>query len=240
MTDKQKVIAVIPARSGSKRLPDKNKLDFCGLPLVVITIQEALKSSFVDRVVVSSDDPDILSMAREQGVEHIERCRTLASDNTSTIDVVLDVVKRCNLKRDDLIVLLQPTSPLRNGEHIDASISTLFNRRACGVISVCETDHSPLWSNTLPCDFRMTDFISSEIKNLRSQDLPKYYRINGAIYISKVGNLIDEETFLLTNNLFAFEMEIEDSVDIDTQLDFELAELIYKKRFKNETKNYRG
>ena len=101
----------------------------------------------------------------------------------------------------------------------------LAQKNADAIISVCETEHSPLWTNTLPEDGSMNFFLSSEIKNKRSQDLPRYFRLNGAIYICSVDKLNECQTLLIDKNSYAYKMTLSDSVDIDTQLDFNIAEI---------------
>ena len=102
----------------------------------------------------------------------------------------------------------------------------LETKKADAVVSVCEMDHSPLWSNTLPKDLSMNDFIKEEVKNKRSQDLDKYYRLNGAIYICKIDKFLKENTLFLKNNIFAYIMDRKSSVDIDDEIDFKLAEVL--------------
>jgi N-acylneuraminate cytidylyltransferase/CMP-N,N'-diacetyllegionaminic acid synthase len=120
--------------------------------------------------------------------------------------------------------LLQPTSPLRTVEDIDKAIITL-NNKTKAVVSVCETEHSPLWSNTLPEDLSMKNFIRSEVKNKRSQDLPKYYRLNGAIYIAETKYFYKNNGFL-GDKTNAYVMSQQNSVDIDTELDFKFCEIL--------------
>jgi len=226
-----KFLAVIPARGGSKRLPNKNILDLCGKPLIAWSIEAAKKSKYIDKVVVSSDRDKILEIAKEYGVEALKRPDFLATDTASSVDVVKHVIE--NYPEFEYIVLLQPTSPLRNEKHIDEAIELLKKRKADAVISVCEVNHSPLWSNTLPKNFSMENFLKDDIKNKRSQDLPKYYRLNGAIYISKTDKFLEQNTFFLDKNIFAFVMERKNSVDIDDVVDFKLAEVLIK-NFKKE------
>lgn len=143
-------LAIIPARGGSKRLPRKNVLDLCGKPLITWSIEAGLNSKYIDKVVVSSDDDEILEISRKFGAETIKRPDELASDTATTFDAIKHTID--NLEKYDYIVLLQPTSPLRDQKHIDEAIELLVEKNADAVVSVCEMDHSPLWSNTLPQD----------------------------------------------------------------------------------------
>tara|TARA_A100001011_G_C14159785_1_gene777732 strand:+ start:33 stop:728 length:696 start_codon:yes stop_codon:yes gene_type:complete len=214
-------LAIIPARSGSERLPDKNKLNLCGKPLISWTIEAAKRSKYVNKIAVSSDDSEILKIAKESSVEIISRPDELASNTATSIDVIKHSLEI--LDGYEYVILLQPTSPLRNYRHIDESIKFLKQKNADAIISVCETNHNPLWSNTLDRNLSMSNFIENEQSNKRSQDLEKFYRLNGAIYICKTKNLLEENTFFIKKNIFAFLMDKKSSIDIDDKLDFEIA-----------------
>jgi len=217
-------LAVIPARGGSKRLPGKNILDLCGKPIIAWSIEAGLNSSYIDKVVVSSDDDDILDTAKRFKAEIIKRPKHLASDTASSFDVVKHAID--NLESYDYVVLLQPTSPLRNNQHIDKAIEFLEEKNADSIISVCEVNHSPLWSNTLQDDCSMNNFIKEEVINKRSQDLEKYYRLNGAIYICEISKFLKEREFFLGENVYAFIMNREHSIDIDEKIDLEFARIL--------------
>jgi CMP-N,N'-diacetyllegionaminic acid synthase len=221
-------LAIIPARGGSKRLPNKNIIDLCGKPLIAWTIEAGLKSKYIDTLIVSSDSDEILSIAKSFGARIIKRPDELATDTASSFDVVRHVIE--NTKKHDYIVLLQPTSPLREARHIDESIEMLLEKNANAVISLCEMEHSPLWSNTIGDDMSLKNFIKDDIKNKRSQDLPTYYRINGAIYICSTAELLKQQTFMLEDNIFGYIMDKDTSVDIDENLDFLLAKTIMENR----------
>ena len=217
-------LAVIPARGGSKRLPRKNVLDLHGKPLIAWSIEAGLKSKYIDKVVVTSDDAEILDISKKFGAETIKRPDELASDTATTFDVIKHVME--NIERHDYIVLLQPTSPLRNEKHIDEAIELLEVKNADSIVSVCEMDHNPLWSNVLPKNGSMKGFLRDEVLNKRSQDLEKYYRINGAIYICKAKKLLKEKSFFLKDNIFAYVMDRKSSIDIDEEIDFKIAEVL--------------
>lgn len=217
-------LAIIPARGGSKRLPRKNILDLAGKPLIAWSIEAGLKSKYADKTIVTSDDDEILGIAKKLRADNIKRPDKLASDTATTFDAIKHTID--NVKQYDYIILLQPTSPLRNEKHIDEAIELLESKNADAVIGVCEMDHSPLWSNILPHDGSMSDFLRDEVLNKRSQDLEKYYRINGAIYICKTERLLEEKSFFLKNNIFAYKMDRKSSIDIDEEFDFEIAAAI--------------
>ena len=217
-------LSIIPARGGSKRLPRKNVLDLAGKPLIAWSIEAGLQSKYIDKVIVTSDVDEILAISKEFGSETIKRPEELASDTATSFAAIKHTIE--NIDRFDYIVLLQPTSPLRMAQQIDEAIKLLESKKADAVVSVCEMDHNPLWSNILPDDGNMNSFIRDEVKNKRSQDLKKYYRLNGAIYICKTDKLLDEKSFFIKDNIFAYYMDRKSSVDIDEQIDFKLAECL--------------
>ena len=217
-------LAIIPARGGSKRVVNKNILDLNGKPLISYTIEAGLNSKYIDKVVVSSDSDKILRIAKQHNAQTIKRPDNLANDTSSSFDAVKHTIE--NLEKFEYIILLQPTSPLRTYKHIDEAIELLQTKDADAIISVSETEHNPLWSNIITKDKSMKNFLPNEIKNKRSQDLEKYYRLNGAIYICKTDILLKQETFFIDENIFAYEMSRENSIDIDTRLDFIVAEAI--------------
>ncbi len=221
MLDGKTFLAVIPARSGSKRLACKNILPLAGKPLITWSIEAAKKSRYLDEVVVSSDDSEILSIAKQHTLQTIKRPDRLSHDTASSIDVIKHTLSI--FSNYDYVVLLQPTSPLREKKHIDEAIELLARREADAVISVCEVEHSPLWSNTLGEKNSMSGFLDQKLLNLRSQELKQYYRLNGAIYIAKTELLLMHNTFFLEKNIYAYIMEQRESVDIDTQFDFDFA-----------------
>jgi CMP-N-acetylneuraminic acid synthetase len=225
-------MAIIPARGGSKRLPKKNIMPLCEKPLIGWTIEASIKSNCFDEVIVSSDDDNIIEIAKKYGASvPFIRPKELASDTATSYDVVKHAVEfyKNELNKEfDFIVILQPTSPLRTAAHIQEAIKQRTDMNADAIVSVCEVEHSPLWMNTLPDDKSMNKFIDDKIKNLRSQDLPKYYRLNGAIYIAKTDRFLQDRSVLFSNNIFAYIMNMEQSVDIDNKIDFALAEILMK------------
>ncbi len=227
-------LAIIPARGGSKRLPRKNILNLAGKPLIAWTIEAAMQSKYLDTVIVTSDDEEILTISTKLGTDTVKRPDSLATDTAGTFDVIEHVVK--NLKKYDYIVLLQPTSPLRNTTHIDQAVELLEYKKADAIISVALMEHSPQWSNTLPEDGNMSIFINETVKNKRSQDLEPYYRLNGAIYICKTTAFLDEKTLFLNKNIFAYKMDSKSSVDIDTAEDFEFANFLMQHQLSGEKK----
>ena len=231
MIGQQRLLAIIPARGGSKRLPGKNIMDLAGKPLIAWTIEAALNSKYIDRIVVSTDDQEIANISIKYGAEvPFLRPKSLATDDTSSIDTVINVLGEIEKidQHYEYIVLLQPTSPLRTEIDIDKAIELLEKKSADSVISVCKVDHPLHWTNTLPDDGNMQLFFREDNANKRSQDFDKYYRLNGAIYIVKIGRLLKEESLFLKTNTFAYCMDAYSSVDIDKEEDLMVAKCFVK------------
>ena len=233
---KIKYAAIITARGGSKRLPKKNILELAGKPLIAWTIEAAKNCSKIEDVIVTTDSEEIVKVAIEFGARvPFKRPEELSNDTATSFDVVkhcLDYLNEIEDKQVEYLVLLQPTSPLRSSEDIEKAIELLELKNASAVVSVCPTEHSPLWSNTLDETLSLDSFLRDEVKNTRSQDLPAYYRLNGAIYVCKVEDFLKEKTFFLSKNNFAYVMSTESSVDIDTQLDFLVADFLLNKKIE--------
>ena len=224
------ILGLIPARGGSKGLPRKNIKPLLGKPLIAWTIEEALASKYLDRLIVSTDDKEIAEISKKYGAEvPFIRPKELAEDNAKGIDVALHAIdwlkKNDKQKQYDLLMLLQPTSPLRTTEDIDKAIELLFLKDAKAIVSVCEVDHYPLWSNTLPENGCMKDFIRKEIMNKNRQELPIFYRLNGCIYLAYCSYLQKQRSFFGEKS-FAYIMPKERSIDIDGEIDFRLAEIL--------------
>lgn len=237
MIEEKSVLAIIPARGGSKGLPRKNIMELAGKPLIAWTIEAGLGSKYIDRLIVSTDDKEIAYLSSSYGADvPFIRPDHLATDASETYATIIHALGFFS-ERDihfDLIIILQPTSPLRNSLHIDKAFELLTEKNADEIISVTEVAHSPLWSSELPGDKNMEKFISESIRHLkRRQDLPVYYRLNGAIYLVKVKNIIKEESIFISKNVFAYTMDRYSSVDIDDILDLKLAELIIKEKLIN-------
>jgi len=222
------ILGLIPARGGSKSLPRKNIRPLLGKPLIAWTIEQALVSKYLDRVVVSTDDEKVANISKKYGAEGpFMRPKELATDEAKGIDVVLHAIDWIEKSGNsyDLIMLLQPTSPLRTSEDIDKAIKLLFSKKAQAVVSVCEAEHHPYWSNILPENGCMRDFIKTENMNKNRQELPVFYRLNGAIYLACWDYLKNERSFF-GKNTFAYIMPKERSIDIDNEVDFELARIL--------------
>lgn len=224
MLNEKTFLAIIPARGGSKRLPRKNILNLAGKPLIAWTIEAALQSKYIDKVLVTSDDDEILKVSNNYGASTIKRPMHLSQDNSTSFEAINHAIE--NTQEFDYIVLLQPTSPLRTSRHIDEAIQLIFQKKSDAIISVTEMEYSPLWTNTLPENESMDDFLREEDKNKRSQDLKMHYRLNGAIYISLTETLITTGSFFHKTGVYAYRMDNRSSIDIDNVMDFRFAEFL--------------
>jgi CMP-N-acetylneuraminic acid synthetase len=223
-------LIIIPARGGSKRLPGKNILPLAGKPLIAWTIEAALHCGIGAEICVSTDDEKIASVARKYGASvPFLRPPSLSGDSATSLSVAfhaLDFYQESEKRTFDTCVFLQPTSPLRDATHIAEAFALFEARNANNVVSVCPVEHSPLWTNTLPADGSMEGFLRPDVRNCRSQDLPQYYRLNGSIYICKVTEMRRQQSLIMDEGSYAYIMDQEYSIDIDTMLDFKIAEVI--------------
>lgn len=221
------VLGIIPAKAGSKGIPGKNVEPVVGKPLLVYTIEAAQKSGVFDFLLVSTDGEEIARIAREAGAEiPFFRPLELATDTAAGIDVLHHAMKwfQERDKKYDCVIYLQPTSPLRTAEDIKAALDMLVDRKADAVVSVCETEHHPWWCNTLPEDGSMENFLRPDIPATR-QELPKYYRLNGAVYLARWDFIINRTTWFGPIT-YAYIMPRERSVDIDDAVDLILAKAL--------------
>ena len=227
------IVAIIPARAGSKRLPGKNMLPLAGKPLIQWTLDAAIAAKVFDLIAVTTDDPDVQALAARQGVVTIPRPAELATDSATSMDTLLHALDWLESRGQtpQRVMLLQPTSPLRTSGDIRNAITRMDETGAASVISVCEMEHPPLWANTLPADGSMDHFLADSLRNRRSQDLPTYYRLNGAIYLSTREALLREKSFFAPPS-FSLIMDRQHSIDIDTSDDLALARFLLQKKLK--------
>lgn len=227
MYKKQKFLAIIPARSGSKGIKNKNIKLLKNKPLIAYTIDAAKESEVFDDIIVSTDSKKYKIIAEQYGAKvPFLRDISLSGDFSKTEDVIIDTITNLGKigKKYDYFVLLQPTSPLRNFKHIQEAIDLILEENLNSVVSVCEVDHSLQICNTLKENKSMYNFISKNNNTLR-QRMEKYYRVNGAIYIMKVNEYLKSKNFYGEKSK-AYIMERKFSVDIDEEIDFLLAETI--------------
>ena len=227
-----KCIAIIPARSGSKGLKDKNIKELNGKPLLGYSVEAALDSKMFDTVMVSTDSERYAEVAHQCGAEvPFLRSEFTSSDSASSWDAVKEVIANYKImgKEFDVLVLLQPTSPMRTGKDIIEAFEVFKEKNANAVISVCEVDHSPLWCNTLEEGNSMINFAKTNNPNGNRQQLKTFYRPNGSIYVLKT-SVLEDIGRLYADECYAYIMSRKASVDIDNIDDFKYAEFLMKEK----------
>ena len=219
---KPKIIAIIPARSGSTRIKNKNIKIFNKKPLIVWTIEAALRSKLIDDVYVTSENDNILRMSKKYGAKIIKRPKKLSNNIIHVDEAIRHAYLEVN-KKYDYIVTLQPTSPLRTDKNIDEAIKMIIKKKADSLISVFKT-HQFLWKKNKD-DFNPVNY---DLNNrLRSQD-SNFFQDNGAINITKPKILVKKHN-RLGGKITAYQMNFWRSIDIDQIEDFHMAEILYKK-----------
>lgn len=228
MLHSKKILAIIPARGGSKGLPGKNILELGGLPLISWTIKAAQESQYIDRVILSSDDAEIAAVARAYQCEvPFVRPQELATDTADAVSVMLHAIELEGADFD-IIVLLQPTSPFRNAECIDAALEQYEQQQATSLVSVAQLDKSPEWLYRLNVQNNtLIPLLAQDKPVVRRQDSQPAYYLNGALYI------FDKNYFIQTQGIIdestqAYIMDSKRSLDIDTREDFEYAQLTFE------------
>lgn len=218
------MLAVIAARGGSRGLPRKNVLPFRGRPLIGWTIAAAQASHCIDRLILSSDDSEIIAVAENLGcAAPFRRAPGLSGDAAASIDVVLDALDR--VPGFDVVVLLQPTSPLRTAGDIDGALERMSAAGSASCVSVQEAVSHPWLVFGQDSRGRLAPFTSApEGASLRRQDLPPAWVLNGAVYAADAAWLRRERAFIRPGETVAWEMPADRSADIDTLEDFRAAE----------------
>lgn len=225
-----RAIAVIPARGGSKGLPRKNILPLAGKPMLSWTIKAAKETSFVERIVVTSDDDEVLEVASNLEVECVLRPKELATDNALSAPVlshVLDVLP--NLEEINYVAFLQPTSPLRNSYHLKQAFKLIKRNGASSLISVVKPEKSPLKSFVINREGFLRGAVNCDYPFYSRQSLPESFYANGAIYIVEKEFFITNKKFL-SDKCIPFMMDAESSLDIDCQNDLEVAAKLLDKK----------
>lgn len=223
------VLAIIPARGGSRGIPGKNIRLLAGKPLIAWTIEEAKKSRYIDRLILSSDDQEIISIARDFQCEvPFIRPAELARDDTPGIEPVLHAMEVLPEKYD-YIVLLQPTSPLRKVEDIDSCIERCLGNNAPACVSVTAVSDNPYWMFILDMNMQMRPYLEFNDSHFRRQELPALYALNGAVYVGESGFLKAERSFVGSGTV-AYPMPASRSADIDEEADFEFCEWMIGKQ----------
>jgi CMP-N,N'-diacetyllegionaminic acid synthase len=229
LIENKKILAIIPARGGSKGIPRKNIKELNGKALIAYSIEAAKKSKFIDRLIVTTEDEEIAKVSKSFGAEvPFLRPVDLAQDDTPGIKPILHAVNWFNKEGSDFnyIMCLQCTSPFRKTEQIDEAIEKLASEGADSIVSVCESEVSPHWMKKIE-NGKMRDFLSDMPFYSRRQDIPKVYRLNGAIYLAKTELLFKLNNWY-TDDTIPYVMDRITSVDIDDIFDFKFAELLVK------------
>lgn len=226
-----RVLAVIPARGGSKGVPNKNITSVAGVPLIAHTILLARKSRVIDRCVVSTDSRQIAEIAMRYGAEApFLRPAALARDETPGIPPILHAVRWLAEHEHYYpthVMVLQPTSPLRTVEDIERPVRLALEKKADGVVSVCPATPHPYWVKSMTADGRLSDFLHVKGLSSRRQDLPPAFQLNGAVYLVTREVLLRRRT-CDTERTFAYLMPRERSLDIDSAWDLRLADLLLR------------
>jgi N-acylneuraminate cytidylyltransferase/CMP-N,N'-diacetyllegionaminic acid synthase len=230
------VIAVIPARGGSKGLPGKNIKKMNDKPLIWYTINAAKKSKFIDKIIVSTDDNEIAEIAKKYDAEiPFMRPKELARDDSLAIDNYIYTIDRLNKEFNYGIVefvVLQPTSPLRTSLDIDNAIQIFEEKKTDSVISVSEAIHPPIWSKRIDEKGILRNYFDIRIGNKNRQEIEKVYMPNGAIFVFKF-SLLKEKYSYYSDKTHPYIIPLERSIDIDSKLDFEFAEYLMKKNARS-------
>ena len=225
MIKEKSVLALIPARGGSKGVPGKNIRPVGGKPLIAWTIEAARESRYVDRTILSSDDPSIAAIAVQCGCEvPFMRPDELATDQADSMGVVRHALAALP-ERYDYMVLLQPTSPLRHANDIDAALEFFIDSGATTCVSVCEPDKHPYWMVRMDADGSVRQLFPPDQIPTRRQDAPTVFALNGAIYVAPADYLAAGGEFI-TAGTVGYVMPKDRSFDIDTELDLRLADFL--------------
>lgn len=234
MIDNKKVLAIIPARGGSKGIPRKNVKAISGKPMILYTIEAAKECQYIDKVIVSTEDEEIAEISMRAGaIVPFLRPDELAADDAKMIDVVMHAIEFYERKaeRFDIIVLLQPTSPLRTGEDLQKAMEYFIRKGSKSLVSVSEVRENPILMRKFGENNEMVRLLEKD-SSVRRQDMEKYYRVNGAIYINSMSELNENTSF--NDNELGYVLPKEHSIDIDDPEDLVVAEYYLSQKCDGE------
>ncbi|MFN8396530.1 MAG: acylneuraminate cytidylyltransferase family protein [Bacteroidia bacterium] len=220
----QRIVALIPARGGSKRLPRKNVLPLRGIPLIQWSIATARASTLIDEVIVSTDDPEIALLSAEAGAEVMDRPPGLAQDTTPSLPVFQDALQRMR-PEVGLLVVLQPTTPFRQVEVVDQAIRDVIDQGADALVAVSKAKMGPEWLLEIRDGYlQMPD--SNSLTRTRTQDQSPHFQINGALYLFRPDTVIQAERYAWGPRTLPLILEKPWDIDIDDLTDFRIANAI--------------
>lgn len=227
----KRIIAIIPARSGSKGITNKNIKTLNGIPLMAHSIICAQKNEIIDEIFVSTDSEEYAEIAKQYGANvPFLRPINISTDRAQAYDYVNNALATYRDKYDkifDYFIVLQPTSPIRRSEHITEVVKILVDDNIDSVVSVCEADHIPQIFNHLPENMSIDGFYKEDKNSFNRQDFGKYYRLNGSIYAMKTSEFLKTKSYYIQNSR-AYIMAKKYSIDIDDELDFYFAEKLFE------------
>ena len=230
MARKPTILAIIGARGGSRGVPGKNILQISGKPLLAWTIEAAQASKFISSIIVSTDDDKIINVAKQYEVEVLKRPLKLATDKSPAVPFMLHAIKNFQKNHNylpNIIMLLQPTSPLRTGKHIDEAISLMFKKKADAVLSVKKIDKQHLKTFLVKKDY-LTPAVNKNFPFMSRQLLPEIYTSNGAIYGMYTKKFIKIKK-LFTAKTVPYLMDYDSSMDLDYPEEIPLIERLLAK-----------
>lgn len=237
MINNKRVLVYIPARSGSKSIIDKNIVDVCGKPLIAYTIEAAKQSRYVDKVIVSTDSPRYAEIVKKYGAEApFLRPKELAADTSVEMDScqhMMQWVEQNWNEKYDIVIKLEPTSVLRIGEDVDKAVEKLVEKNADTVVTVTEAFTHPFWMNVLPDDHSMKNFIAPDVAKKNRQQLPKYYQLDGLVYVARWDFMKKNKTWF-AENAYATITPNNRAVDVDGPTQLEVVRTLVKQRLENK------
>jgi|688.fasta_scaffold277714_2 CMP-N,N'-diacetyllegionaminic acid synthase len=237
------VLAIIPARGGSKGIPNKNIKLLNGIPLLEYTTTSAIKSKFINRIILSTDDKNIADLGIKLGVEvPFLRPSSLAKDDTPSLPVFINTLEELEKRegyKPDVIIVLQPTSPLRSTIHIDEAMELYLSRSCDSLVSICDVPHNmnPFSVMKMNSENMLDVFLEYDESNNLRQKKPKFFARNGAaIYIFNYDCLMRKNS-IYGDSILGYKMNKISSIDIDDEFDWEIASLFLLKNIHGKTKN---
>ena len=225
--NKKKILAVIPARGGSKGIKNKNLSKIDGQTLVDIAIKSSLESDLITQTVLSSDSNEILKIGRKyKDIINHERTKYLSGDKTLIVDVLIDILKK--YKGFEIVVLLQPTSPFRKSKDIDTCLRKMIQGKYKSAISISELNFDPRWFFQINTSGKIIPINAKFPRSTNRQEKKNYYKFSGDIYASDINWLKSKKTFV-SNNTMSYLITNKKSIDIDNPIDLDIAKIMVKK-----------